>query len=190
MKFKLGAVGQRFLNATFESYKPRNRSQELARQKMTANPRANYFLWGDFRAGKTHLLAAQLDWILRRYFQVGEPGAEWLSEPDLAQQQRSQWANSWETSIRRVDLPGLSNRKRLPFFLDDLGKAKTTDFLRQELFSLIDMLFKGPRVEGGERFGLSVSANEPIEVLAEEDRIGGAVMSRIDDMAEIIHVEL
>jgi DNA replication protein DnaC len=189
MRFKLGVVGNRFLDATFETYRPRNQSQQVARQKMLANPSGNFFLWGDYSAGKTHLLAAQLNWILRKRFVVGDPGAEWLSELELAQQQRSQWGSGSEVAARRVDIPGLAMRKRLHFFLDDLGKAKASDFLRQELSFLLDMLFKGPRVKGAHEFGLSVSANEPIEALADDERIGGAVMTRIDSMCEVIHVE-
>ncbi len=148
---------------------------------MLKNPRANYFIWGDYSAGKTHLLAAQYDHVLNEDYLLGNPGVAWASELELAKDLRTQFSGD-EDYIPRIDLLELAGRPKLHFFLDDLGKAKATEFLRQELLFLVDMLFRNG-------FGLSVTANEPLEALADDDRIGGAVVRRIDDMCELLHIK-
>ena len=49
----------KFRNVSFENYHPRNETQRVVRERMLKSPGGNYFISGDYGAGKTHVACAQ-----------------------------------------------------------------------------------------------------------------------------------
>jgi DNA replication protein DnaC len=52
-------IPERFRDCTFESYHPKNSTQQRALCQMKDAPESSYFLHGPYGSGKTHLLLAQ-----------------------------------------------------------------------------------------------------------------------------------
>jgi len=56
---RLAAIPERFQEATFDSYRAQNERQARAVALMKAVPEGSWYMTGDYRTGKTHLLYAQ-----------------------------------------------------------------------------------------------------------------------------------
>jgi DNA replication protein DnaC len=162
---------------TFENYKPLTPSQQKALE--VAARGTSFYLYGDWGVGKTHLLAASVNEALKR----GQE-ASLVSVPWLLQAIREEMASRGNGDEGRYDLFRLACE--IPYLaLDDLGKEKVTDFVKEKIFMIFDV-----REINGLR--TSVSSNLDPDVLFNEDIVDPAVLSRIRGMCgpeNIIEVE-
>ena len=68
-----------------------------------------------------------------------------------------------------------SRRDPCHLFWDDIDKLKLTDFKADVLFDLVDSLYN-------QKHGLTVTANYPMQDLAEHERMHPAIVYRPHDM--------
>jgi len=161
-----GLVG-RLTEKTFENYRPLTPSQRRALEVATKG--GSFYLYGDWGVGKTHLLAASVNEALKR----GQE-ASLVSVPWLLQAIRDDVVSGNNGDGSKYDLFRLACE--IPYLaLDDLGKEKVTDFVKEKIFMVFDV-----REINGLR--TSVSSNLDPNVLYNDDIVDPAVLSRIRGM--------
>lgn len=173
-------VGKKFAGCTFETYKPGNPIQQVALNTIKDDPAGSYYLYGDYGAGKTHLLVAQyrhfaLRSLMARYRRAVELKDQMIAE--VMDEDRTGGGFSLVAEVRSHDVTRL--------FIDDLDKLKFTDFLREQMFALFDALDQ-------EDSAISITSNVPLETL--EGIIGGregkAIGARIERLCRVLEVRL
>ena len=134
--FSISNLGERFSKSTFESFLDRNGSEtayKIAMKYVKTFKEWNgesLMIWGDPGNGKTHLAAAIVNALLKKGYIV-----VFQSVPELLQRIRSTFNSENkenETQIMRAllecDL----------LILDDIGAEKTTEWVEEKLFNIID----------------------------------------------------
>ncbi len=134
--FSISNLGERFSKSTFESFLDRNGS-ETAYKVATKYVKTfkewdgeSLMIWGEPGNGKTHLAAAIVNELSKKGYIV-----VFQSVPELLQRIRSTFNSENkenETQIMRAllecDL----------LILDDIGAEKTTEWVEEKLFNIID----------------------------------------------------
>lgn len=134
--FSISNLGERFSKSTFESFLDRNGSEtayKIAMKYVKTFKEWNgesLMIWGDPGNGKTHLAAAIVNELSEKGYIV-----VFQSVPELLQRIRSTFNSENkenETQIMRAllecDL----------LILDDIGAEKTTEWVEEKLFNIID----------------------------------------------------
>jgi len=134
--FSISNLGERFSKSTFESFLDRNGSETA--YKVAVNYVKTFkewngeslMFWGESGNGKTHLAAAIVNELSKKGYIV-----VFQSVPELLQRIRSTFNSENkenETQIMRAllecDL----------LILDDIGAEKTTEWVEEKLFNIID----------------------------------------------------
>ena len=125
------------------------------------------FLWGVPGSGKTTLAAE----ILKAQWRKGQPG-KFIIIPELVLSLQSDFENSYS---RAMDI---SKQKGL-LVLDDLGAEKTTDYVRQMLYVIIN-------AREMNEWQTIITSNLSIEEIS--TAIDPRIASRIAGMGEVINL--
>lgn len=134
--FSISNLGERFSKSTFESFLDRNGSETVYKvavkyvKTFKGWNGESLMLWGEPGNGKTHLAAAIVNELSKKGYIV-----VFQSVPELLQRIRSTFNSENkenETQIMRAllecDL----------LILDDIGAEKTTEWVEEKLFNIID----------------------------------------------------
>lgn len=162
----------RFREVSFGSYIPIDAVQELALAKVKAHCGGSLFLWGQYGHGKTHLAAAQ-------YRALVEAGQSCLfrSMTELIAELRAAEAHN-ETSLV---LQRVRYAESFHLFVDDIDKARQTDFRQEALFDLFDTLYR-------RKLNITITSNFNLASLIEFERLHPAIIRRIDEMCQVVQV--
>ena len=89
--------------------------------------------------------------------------------------ERSQFEEDFESPVLTL----IDRSPDSHFFWDDCDKLKLTEFKYQEIFSLIDTIYR-------KQLGISLTSNLELGDLARSERLPQAAVSRIDRMCRVI----
>jgi DNA replication protein DnaC len=173
-------VGKKFAEVTFESYEPRNATQLAALETIKTDSSGSYYIYGDYGAGKTHLLVAQY-----RHFALRCSIARYVRAVELKNQMIAEVTGEGASEGGFSLVAEVRSHEARRLFLDDLDKLKFSDFLREQFFALFDALDQ-------EDAAVSVTSNVPLEEL--ETLIGGyegrAIGARIERLCRFVELRL
>lgn len=150
----------------FENYHPRNEKQKYALRQLSSG--VPCYLFGPYGTGKTHLLAASVIQKRLELFPAIFVSAPWLFEQIRRESFR------YQDDVDKV----IDDMVSVDFLaIDDLGKEKLTATVEEKLFMIVDR-----RLQNG--LNTSFSSNFPLD--HPDNRINGAIRSRIYEMCEEI----
>ena len=167
-------IAPRFAKRSFETFKVNDDNKEAYdfcyayALQLSKNTDTGVMLIGPEGTGKTHLASA----VLRIAFQHGLPGA-FLVTPNLLEEIRQSYRDK-EGGANVVNIE-LAINKRL-IVLDDLGAEKTTDWVREQLYRIINARYE-------KMLPTIITSNCSTKELAE--RLGAPTMGRLLEMCEV-----
>lgn len=171
LKFATG-IGARFFNKTFANYSGNEQAVAICK-KWASGYRENYrtgkglFFTGNVGTGKTHLIAAIIDYIARIKKRKQLNKIVYRNATSLLNEIRSSYdSDSFDRVISRFKEAHL-------LIIDDLGAEKTTDWVLDIFFEIIDYRY-------AELKPVIIATNlTPAEIKAKLDE---RIMSRIYEM--------
>ena len=133
-------IGKRFLDKTFSNYIGNNKAKEIC-QQWAKNYKENLisgkglFLTGSVGTGKTHLIAAIIDYIARIKKRTNLNWIIYSTATSLLNEIRVSYnENKFENTINNFKKCDL-------LIIDDLGAEKTTDWVLDIFFEIIDFRY-------------------------------------------------
>lgn len=153
----LAKIPPRFRDVRLEYLVPdkeRHRKQATLFAFAKANPEVNYFLAGDAGTGKTMLM-----WALYAYaVELGKRVVRAITLAELLDQYRAFIRDSIAGATPKFPLIGAedlrSSDRKYAIFLDDIDKAKPTEYAAEETFKLVNAIYE-------EEHQLVVTTNKP-----------------------------
>lgn len=167
-KIKQEQMGVMFENCDLSTVKLKLYQKEA--QQIIEKPEGSYYIVGEYGKGKTHLLACLFDYYIKKY---RLPIVKFFRETDLI----NDWQD-WEGG-RFLTTDELKTKDIMCIILDDIGRAKITERVQQEMYSLIDWVYT-------DNIKLLVSSNYKYDELSA--KYGGATTRRIKDMCQTIKI--
>lgn len=171
---RVSGIGARFFSKTFSSYKGNEKALNECR-KWAKNYQENYkagkglFLTGNVGTGKTHLLAAIIDYIARIKKRLGLNSIVYRTTPVMLSEIRNSYENkNFEEVINNFKDSHL-------LIIDDLGAEKTTDWALDIFFEIIDYRYS-------ELKPVIIASN--LTDLEIKQKLDERVMSRIYEMCK------
>ncbi len=176
---KLSIIPEKFQAATLETLQPntgKHPNQAKIVSVVKANPRASFFLAGGFGTDKTYMMwALYRDAVLNDRRTVIASLTELLNEFKAFIQTSS---DGTEKKYPRISADELrQNHTKYSIFLDDVDKARPTEYTAEQLFQLADAIYA---------YGhqIVVTTNLSVEKLTEhfnraDERYGGAIIRRL-----------
>lgn len=169
-------IGGRFMNRTFETFKV-NDCNKSAYQKckdyadnFPHKDGQGLILIGDYGTGKTHLAVA----ILHQLLQKGISGL-FATVPELLEEIRKSF-NGDKGNTKSDLLDSIKNAEFI--ILDDLGAEKASDWVREQLFMIINARYE-------DMLPIIITSNLMIDADGKgelEDKVGARTVSRIIEM--------
>jgi len=175
-KIKSAGIPPRFMRCSFQNFKPQHKSQKNALQKCISfaeeieDRQTGILMAGKYGVGKTHLAVATTKQIL---FNSNKRIAFHVVPTLLAKARQSMRYNDADNPLEHI------NRIEI-LVLDDLGAEKVTDWVREQLYLLINYRYEHELLT-------LITTNSKLDEL--EKKVGGAIVSRIWGMCEGVAIE-
>ncbi|HRJ90075.1 MAG TPA: ATP-binding protein [Pyrinomonadaceae bacterium] len=180
---KLAIIPPAFKAASLERLQPdvsRHPKQIVLVEAIRQNPEGSYFLAGRFGTGKTYLM-----WALYRHaVMTGKRTVICTLSELIGEYKRfiQQSMSGQQLQYPRIGAEDLRQQHtRYSIFLDDVDKARPTEYVAEQLFELVDAVYA---------FGhqLVVTTNLSAELLSQhferaDERFGGAIVRRMTENA-------
>lgn len=170
-------VGARFLSCSLDSFRPQTKTQEKLVQRMRRYVASlptdrGLFIAGPVGTGKTHLAVG----ILRAAMDLRGIRGRFAMVPAVLAQIRAAIGRGDEEAAHLLE----SYQRTQLLILDDLGAERVTDWVREQLFLLVDARYQAmlPTI---------VTTNDTLEAL--EDHVGQRIVSRIMEMCDGIALD-
>lgn len=179
---KLSKFGSEYVDKGLDNWVPKNKSQIDILKIIINKPKENYFIWGNVRLGKTHLLAG----IYEERFQLDDwENTKVFTEEDLLKEIEIE--DNWGKVNRKKDLQKkIETREITSIIIDDVLKASmenlkkhTNDMQKQSLYYFYEHIAKW-------NCGLTISCNYSLKVIY--DVYGAAICSRIDERVKSLEI--
>jgi DNA replication protein DnaC len=169
--------GSEYEDKTLDNWIPKTKSQEQAMATIKKNAvNKNYFIWGDVRLGKTHLLAGIYD----EMYKAGKwERVYYFTEENLLKEVEIR--DDFRHVTRRKELENkIEDGEVTGFILDDILKVKVNDLQIQSMYYFYEAVAKW-------NCQLIISCNFGLDTVL--DAYGAAICSRIDERCQSIHIE-
>lgn len=176
---RLSKVPERYTGAVLKANDSIHEAQSRVVSELQANPHQSAAFTGINGSGKTHLFYAL-------YYKAAEDPTRrvylyklkhWLS--DVGKQIRGESDSRGRAFNCDLTAAALSHGRRVSVFLEEIDKAKPTEFAAAELFDIVDTIYE-------QRLQLVVTSNVGIEELGEfwaaTDSLGPSIARRIMDI--------
>ena len=179
---KLSKFGSEYIDKDLTNWKPKSKNQEGILSIIKKNPKENYFIWGEVRLGKTHLLAG----IYEERFKLNDwENTKVFTEEDLLKEIEIE--DNWGKVNRKKDLQKkIETREITSIIIDDMLKASmenlkkhTNDMQKQSLYYFYENIAKWD-------CGLTISCNYSLKIVL--DVYGAAICSRIDERVKSLQI--
>lgn len=132
-------IGKRYQNKTFKNYNKKDNREACEKclsycKTLIQNLKngTGLILLGSVGTGKTHLIAAMIDYIARMKKRIGAIRIAYYSSTELIAQIKNNFNENNNTNLidylKKVDI----------LFLDDFGAEKATDWVLEFYFDIID----------------------------------------------------
>lgn len=171
-------VGNRFKNRTFEAFNINSKNQnayQKCKDYAAGFPHKDgqgLILIGDYGTGKTHLAVAVLHELLRK-----DVAGLFATVPELLEEIRKTF--NGDKGNEKSDLLHLIKTAEF-LILDDLGAEKASDWVREQLFMIINARYE-------DMLPTVITSNMLIDEL--EKQIGARTVSRIIEMCDGIMLD-
>ena len=163
------SIPARYASAKYEDV-PENIRQKFGK---ILQSRRGLYLHGGVGTGKTHIAYA-LKKKLDKHTQLK---ADFWNTSELMQEIKEDFDRDAYSKTRVFDK---MTEEKMPFFLDDIGSEKLTDWVLERFYLIINRKYN-------EMVPIIFTSNYSIEELA--DRIGDRIASRIVEMCDIIKID-
>ena len=185
-RLKLALIPPAFAGISLDSVKPNSAKhphQAATVAAIKAAPEANYFLSGRFGSGKTLLM-----WLLYRDAVMNDRRVVFATLSELLNEHRKFIRDSVAgnpPTVPRICAEDLrQEHTKYAVFLDDIDKAKPTEYAAEQLFELSDAIC-------AYRHQIVVTTNLTVSSLVKhferaDERFGGAIVRRIVENSKII----
>ena len=190
---------RRHRDVSFDNYKPQNKEQQKAMltcqewaKDLPEEQDRGLFLVGPVGTGKTHLLLATIRQLIElypqnivsaglkhRYWRDGDKRTEsavsviFVSMIDLLRDIKESFGQEERDKNLGIERISEGARSCDLLFIDDIAAERTTDWVREQIFDLIDYRYRYERLTS---FTSNLNANDLEAVL------GDRIMSRIMEM--------
>lgn len=162
-------LGSRFLKRTFETFDSKEHEEAYNTCKAFAeqferNEGQGLLLMGTYGTGKTHLASAITNYIIDNF----EIPVRFITSVELIGYLKdfdSDHSKAYLEEAKKIDL----------LVIDDLGKEKSTEWIDEKLFQIINARYEN-------ELPIVITTNHNQQKLREQ--IGGAVFSRLCEMCD------
>jgi len=165
-------LGDRFYGNIRKQIKSLSPSQSKALLEMGNSPTESYFLYGKYGTGKTHIAA--LLYEVLAYWKLAR-GYVWIPEVELKEDFRK--ATVEDGYFPKISVARINRGSIKSLFIDDMGKVKPSDFYRQELYGIIDTIYRQNRQ-------LVITSNYSLAQLSHPKELGVGICRRIQDVCK------
>jgi len=171
-QYKKALVGPMYCDIVWDKIVPMNKRQGEIIEHINKNTGGSYLLYGKVRTGKSHLLIGLFN---REIDLGGRKNTTYVVEPEM-RKQLTQKLYSPDTECL-VDIEQIREWWLKNIFIDDFGKSKASESYEQELYSIIDEIYR-------QGLRLVISSNYDLSKLSEMYDVG--TIRRIEDICEVI----
>lgn len=173
-RFKVLVLGERFADVRLEDIKPKTSRQAEIKQILLKKPMDSYFFWGELSSGKSHFLAGLYNYAVDHDY-LDE--VRFFTDRDLKRDLVDFEMDRLGDRIPIFTIEYLKEGRVRQVFWDDLGKVKMSEFVQQEIFSIVDEIFR-------RKLRLVVTSNYSLDELAE--MLGNPIARRINDICKVV----
>ena len=173
-RYKVLALGERFADVRLEDIKPKTSRQAEIKQILLKKPMDSYFFWGELSSGKSHFLAGLYNYVVDHdYLDEIRFFTDRNLKRDLVDFEMDRLGD--RVPVFTIDY--LREGRVRQVFWDDMGKMKMSEFVQQEIFSIVDEIFR-------RKLRLVVTSNYSLDELAE--MLGNPIVRRINDVCKVV----
>ena len=170
---KMRAIPARFRASSLDNYEPADQMQTEAKLAVKSEPFGNFFLFGGYGRGKTHLAVAQYKIMIG-----ADKPCMFFTMADLLAELRMAEMRLTEDSICLIR-ERVKYAENFHLFIDDIDKFKVTDFKFEVLFDLINTAYS-------RGCGLTITSN--LDLAGLTHLLDPSIVRRIDDSCKAVEV--
>lgn len=172
IKVRKERLGEEFFGIELSSITPKSETQLKLLELLKVKPETSIYAYGPRRSGKTHFLSAMHNY----WFDKSPLKVIYFTSKDLFDILREvEFKNNFDIIYSMV-------KDNKYFFIDDLGKSRVSDAIKEAFFAFIN------RIKIDKKY-LFITSELPLDVLGSEDCYGGGTIRRIEDICGLVNLK-